>query len=430
MTKKLIGISVILVCSSLPFAAFGENVITRWNAQALETVRTERLGAAPASRTYALVNVAMYDAVNGIDRRRHRSTRDYALVPPTGAPGRGDRRAAAAAAAHAVLSSLYPDLGDRYDAQLASDLDAFGGHSGRRVALGVTWGEEVGNQVVALRAEDGSSPQEIQPGGTSPGEFRANFTSAQYRNMIPFAIEDKAPYRSLGPPPLTSREYLAAHHEVRLLGDDAYVNQDYEEIFRFWRGGGGSARPPGEWIKIAIVVAEQRQTTLFLSATARLFALLGMAMADSTITTWDSKFTYHFWRPATAIQYASTDGNPDTVEDLNWTPRNGSIGGSPEHTSGQSTYAGAGSTILAGFYCDDSIEFSFEGDDAIAGPRTFVSFSDAAREAGRARIFAGIHFEFSNQAGQGAGRSVAREILATALQRSGPFDRLRDCAPR
>lgn len=146
-----------------------------------------------------------------------------------------------------------------------------------------------------------------------------------------------------------------------------------------------------------------------------------MAMGDSVIPAWASKFDSRFWRPATAIQNASTDGNPLTVEDQNWIQRNSSIGGSPEHTSGQSTFAGAGSTVLAGFYCTDNIEFTFTGDNAIAGPRTFESFSDAAREAGRARIMAGIHFEFSNQAGQKAGRGVGSEIVTESLQRLRPL---------
>ena len=422
--------TIVLWMLMTPVLGFSQTVqpIITWNHQALDTVRTG-VGTPAAARLYAMVNVAMYDAVNGIDRANNLSTRDHALVPPTGAPFLGSRFAAASAAAHAVLSALHPELSAVYDGQLADELEALGGTGSTFIDIGVTWGETVGAMVVTLRTNDGSSPQEIQPGGTGPGDFRADFTSAQYRNMTPFAIADKAPYLSPGPPALTSREYLAAHHEVRLLGDAAYVNQNYEDIFRFWRGGSGSARPPGEWIKIAITVAEERETTLFLSQTARLFALLGMALGDATITAWDSKFTYQFWRPATAIVNASTDGNPDTVEDAAWTPRNGSIGGSPEHTSGQSTYAGAGSTILAGFYCDNNIAFTFEGDDAINGPRTFESFSDAAREAGRARIFAGIHFELSNQAGQTAGRGVAREILATALQRNTPFSLLLDCAP-
>ncbi len=159
-------------------------------------------------------------------------------------------------------------------------------------------------------------------------------------------------------------------------------------------------------------------TKFSISRTVRLFALLGMALGDSAATSADSKFAYHFWRPATAIQNADTDGNPDTEADASWAPRNGSIGGSPEHTSGQSTFAGSGSTILADFYCDDHITFTFTGDNAIAGSRTFGGFSEAATEAGRARIFAGIHFEFSNQAGQSAGRGLAREILDNKLLRN------------
>ncbi len=240
--------------------------------------------------------------------------------------------------------------------------------------------------------------------------------------MTPFGILDPSIYLSAGPPALASPDYAVALNEVKLLGNAAIPDQDKEEMFRFWRAGGGSARPPGEWIKIALTVAPAHDATRHsILHTARLFALLGMALGDSAITSVDSKFTYHFWRPTTAIQNADTDGNPETQADPTWTPRNGSIGGSPEHTSGQSTFAAAGATVLGQFYCDDDMAFAFEGDNAIAGPRTFASFSEAAAEAGRARIFAGIHFEFSNQAGQQAGRGVAKEILASQLlMKDGP----------
>ena len=389
-------------------------LILDWNQQALDTVRIERLGAFDAARTYAMVNVAMYDAVNGIKRNRNKSDLAHALVPPHGAPSRANAKAAAAAAAHTVLSLLFPDQVTMYDDQLDTHLNGLRRRG--RIARGVAWGEHVGTQVVELRETDGSSPPEVQPGGSGPGEFRADFGSAAFRNMTPFAIADAQAYISAGPPALTSREYLAAHTEVRLLGDIAYVNTDYDEIFSFWKAGGGSARPPGEWIKVAMVVADDQGTVRNLLRTSRLMTLLSMGMADASISVVHDKFTHHFWRPATAIQNANTDGNPDTVQDAGWNPRNGSIGGSPEHTSGQSAFAGVGSTILAAFYGDDNITFTFEGDNAIAGSRTFASFSDAAREAGRSRILAGIHFEFSNQAGQMTGRGVAREILMNALQ--------------
>ncbi len=392
--------------------------IVDWNNLALDTTRAERLGAAPASRLYAMVNIAIYDAVNGIDVARGISTREAALVGAAGAPLFASKRAAASAAAHAVLSALYPDQAALYDAQLAADLR----FPFFVVAAGANWGSYVGQQVVTLRSDDGSSPTEVQPGDGAAGEFRADFTSAQYRNLRPFGIASAGPYRSPGPPALDSQAYADALNEVKDLGNAAVPDPGKDEIFLFWKGGGGSARPPGEWIKVALVLATEQPSTRFsLSRTARLFALLGMALGDSTATAWDSKFVYHFWRPATAIQNADSDGNPATLADPSWAPRNGSIGGSPEHTSGQSTYAGSGSTILAGFFCRDAIAFSFEGDNAIAGPRQFSSFSEAAAEAGRARIFAGIHFEFSNQAGQAAGRGVGEEILANRLLRGqGP----------
>ncbi|ETW98224.1 MAG: hypothetical protein ETSY1_19615 [Candidatus Entotheonella factor] len=389
--------------------------VLTWNDMALDTVRTERLGAFGAARLYAMVNVAMYDAVNGINVANGWTDREEALVSSDTAPSYVSRRAAAMAAAHAVLSALHPNLSGLYDPQLAADLANLLG-TPTFIEGGRQWGESVGQQVVALRANDGSSPSETQPGGSGPGEFRADWGSAQYRNMTPFAINDPVDYFSAGPPALSSTEYADALNEVKTLGNAAIPDTNKEEIFRFWRGGGGSARPPGEWIKVAMTVASNHSyTKFFLSRTVRLFALLGMALGDSAVTSADSKFAYHFWRPTTAIQNADTDGNAATVADPTWAPRNGSIGGSPEHTSGQSTFAGAGSTILAGFFDDDTIAFTFEGDDAIAGPRTFSSFSAAAAEAGRARIFAGIHYEFSNQAGQMAGRDLAAEILSTQL---------------
>ena len=403
-----------IVSNSKAFAEMQpENVIITWNELALDTVREKELGSSTAARLYATVNIAMYDAINGIDRADGTSTLDFALVSPDDASSEADRRAAAIAAAHAVLSTEQADREDIYDAQMAADLDAIGDDDKNDVEAGLSWGANVGQQVVELRADDGTSPKMVESARSEAGEFQSDFTSAHNANMRPFAIADPLIYRSAGPPPLDSEEYANAFNEVKELGNLAIPDQEKEEIFRFWKGGSGSSRSPGEWIKIAIIVADQQD--LSLSESARLFALLGMAMGDSVRVYSDDKLVYFFWRPQTAIRNADTDGNPDTEKDPNWEPRNGSKGGSPEHVAGQSVFAGAGSTILAGFFGWDDMSFTFEADDAIAGPRTFESFSDAAQEGGRARIFAGIHFEFSNQEGQEAGRSLANEILATKL---------------
>lgn len=183
------------------------NVVTRWVDQALNTVRAGNISTPAGARLYAMATVSMYDAVNGIDRLRHRSMRAYALVPPDGAPIAGNRRAATAAAAHAVLIALLPSHASVLDGALAEELATLGGQGAPPVALGRDWGHFVGEQVVALWANDGTQVAETPPPGTGPGEFRLPFTGAQFRHMSPFGVESIAPYASPGPPLLTSTEY-------------------------------------------------------------------------------------------------------------------------------------------------------------------------------------------------------------------------------
>ena len=400
--------------------------VVEWTEETLEAVRNERIGTPVAARLYAMLGAAMYDAVNGIDRAQlgWKKGREYALLTTKkSGPKYASREAAAAGAAYAILTSEVPELKAEFKELLQSQISDLGYY--KQVRQGLFWGYRVGRAIAKSRSNDGSQTPETLPAGTDIGEFRSDFTSAHFRNMDPFAIENPSIYESSGAPALDSPEYAEAFNEVKALGNGNQPNQEFEEIFRFWRGSGGSARPPGEWMKVAAIVAEQEGTLNSVSDTTRLFALLGMALGDAVIPTWSSKYNFQFWRPGTAVLEANADGNPLTEADLTWVPRNGSLGSSPEHTSGQSTFAGAGSTILKGFFCTDNISFEFEGDTAIAGNRSFDSFSQAAAEAGRARIMAGIHFEFSNQGGQKAGRALASEILDSKLSPLNP--KVKDC---
>ena len=212
-------------------------MVLAWNEQALDAVREERLGTPVAARLYAMVNIAIYDAVNGIDRARlgHFDRffgRDFALVEPAGAPRRGNREAAAAAAAHAVLVALVPERAGDFDVQLAADLGRLG--AGGQVIAGQLWGERVGETVVELRENDGAAPQQVLPGGTAPGQFRRDFTSAQFAELLPFGIANSLPYESDGPPALDSLAYAGALAEVLLLGNGNLPTAAFDEIFRFW----------------------------------------------------------------------------------------------------------------------------------------------------------------------------------------------------
>ena len=396
----------------------GLDAVQAWNGLALDAVRATRASDADAARWYAMVNVAMYDAVNGIV-----GGRGAALVPGPG-PRDGDPLAAAVAAAHAVLVRVDPARAAAYDSRLDADLALL--RPGHRRTAGVKWGDDVGQRVVAVRATDGSTPVQSQPAGTGPGVFRAEWAGTQYRNVEPFAVRDPGVYEPGPPPALDSLDYAAAFAEVALLGDAAIPAPDKLATYQFWSVGAGSDQPPGEWLKIALTVAGARR--LSLAPATRLAALLTMALADATVATVRTKFDFRHWRPTTAIREADTDGNPLTRPDPTWSARAGAVGGSPEWVSGHSSYSGAGATVLAGFFCADRIGFTLTTDTAPGGQaRSYPSFSAAAAEAGRSRVYGGQHFEFSNQAGQAIGRGVGTEVIATRLLRLDGQTHFGDC---
>lgn len=389
----------------------GPNRVEQWNELALNAVRLRRATDADAARLYAMLNVAVYDAVNGIPHRGGHPARTPAMVTGPG-PRDGDVRAAAVSAAHTVMLALDPDRATVYDAALASDLAEI--RPGQRRDAGLAWGRSVGQQVVAARADDGSTPGQTQPGGTRPGVFPAAWSGVQYRAGRPFGVVD-ATRHVMGPPPaLDSLDYAAAFAEVALLGSAAVPAPDKLATFQYWSLPAGSDQPPGEWVKVALLAADSRD--LSLASSARLLALLTMALADTTVATVGTKFAHRHWRPAHAIPQADLDGNPYTGADTGWLPRAGAPGSTPEWVSGHSSYSGSAATVLSGFFCTDAVPFTLVTDSAPnAEPRSYPGFSAAAAEAGRSRVFGGQHFEFSNQAGLALGRGVAGEVLATRL---------------
>ena len=407
------GVPAALGASSKAAASDG-GVVRAWNELAFQQVRDSNSSDGQAARLYAMVDAAMFDAVNGT----------AAVGPPrraaiVTAPRRvaADPVAAAAGAAHDVLAALYPGGLSAYDTQLASDLGSE--PSATRVQRGRDWGAQVASGVLSARSDDGSQGNEIQPGGSGFGAFTASW-APQYRHLRPFVISDPERYLSTGTPNVLSGEYVAAYNEVKTLGGAVPADDAALATYRFWSLGSRTDQPPGGWLQVADAVSDSRH--LSLADTARLFALQSIAMADTVAPTFETKYRFHTWRPTTAIR-ALDDGNPDTVQDPTWSPRAGTIGGTPEHWSGHSTFSVAAATALAGFFCDDNLPFSLHTDGQ-AETRSYASFSAAAVEAGRSRILGGLHFSYSDTTGRAAGRAIANEVLASALLREhGPTHR-------
>jgi hypothetical protein len=217
---------------------------------------------------------------------------------------------------------------------------------------------------------------------------------------------------------LDSARWAADYNEVKRLGAaiGSLRTPEQDLIALFWADGAGTETPPGHWNRIAQRVSADRPGTL--EDTARLFALLNIAMADAGICAWDAKYAFDFWRPVTAIRNGDADGNPATEADPAWTsfivtpPF-------PEYVSGHSAFSGAAATILARFYGTDRIAFT-TGSDAVPGVlRTFEGFNDAAAEAAMSRLYGGIHFRSAIQDGLVAGVEIGEWTYARALAPKG-----------
>ncbi|MCA1780245.1 MAG: vanadium-dependent haloperoxidase [Xanthomonadaceae bacterium] len=391
----------------------------------LDAVRDQNIGTGGAGRLYAMTTIAMYDAVNGMDRRTPevlQPNRGHALVPPDGAPNPllANRGLAAAVAAYTVLSELVPEQSAKLDQALMQEI-ANSKLPGIRLWRSLLWGGFVGNQVLSVRANDGSQGAEILSASSDAGRFR-NDWDGQLRNMLPFGISDPSEFISPdGPPARTSNEYaLAVYRSVLFGAPDG--NPEHDALAQFWRFPSNSVRETGGWFPAALEVARQQGTTASVSDTARLFALLGMAIADSVIVVWNEKALHLTWRPVTAIRRANEDGNPltDAFWDPDFVSRFGQVGGSPEWTSGQANFAGAGAGVLSGFYCRDDIAFSFNAGNT-AEPRSYTSFSEARREAVFSRILQGNHFEFTLNRSEQTGSAMANEIIRSRLTRMNPI---------
>jgi hypothetical protein len=371
------------------------DVVTDWNNAALDATRAGSTAPPIASRSLAILHVSIYDAVNGIAR-----THEPYLVQ-SAVPASASREAAASAAAHDALINLFPSAASTFDALHAAILAGI--PDGPQKTAGIVWGEFVADQILVARANDGSDAIVPPPGGSGPGvwiptppAFRP-YLLPQWGFVAPFAMNSSSQFRPPGPPSLDSQRYAADYNEVKELGAlvGSTRTEDQSEIALFWADGAGTETPPGHWNSIAQTIATAQSNTL--EENARLFAFLNIAMADAAICAWDAKYTFHFWRPVTAINFAEPE--------LNWmsfivTPP------FPDYVSGHSTFSGAAATVLPLFYDTEDLPFTI-GSDFLPGVyRSFPTCLAAAGEAADSRLYGGIHFRSANEDGLQAGISI------------------------
>lgn len=423
-TLVVLGASALAQPAAPLPALLRADVVLRWNDVALNAIRSERTTPPVAARDLAMVHAATCDAVIA-------ATGGYSAYLVKVQPTAGvSAEAAAAGAAHKILSELYPRQRGRFDLALADSLAALPG--GATKTFGADLGRFVAERVLAWRARDNLNGRATYEPAAAPGVWQrtppdfAEPLLPQWPGLTPFGVDARERFRPRPPPRLTDPAYTTAYREAKELGryDSPTRTREQTEIALFWSDDAGTCTPPGHWNLIAQDVVRRRD--LPLVPAARAFALLNVALADAAILCWECKYRFAFWRPVTAIRQADRDGNPQTEPDPSWRPLL-TTPPFPSYTSGHSSFSGAAAAVLADVF-GDATHFEIAADGLPGVRRSFDSFGAAAEEAGQSRIYGGIHWQFDNTEALAMGRALGRFVCKSYLL-PRPADRVTTYPP-
>ena len=427
----------------------------------------DQQGPTRNSRAFAIVSIAVFDAVNAFDQRFSA----YNVIAP--APRGASRDAAIAQAAYTTLRALHPRQVVRLDQLFSSDLSAINA-SPEAVAAGRAVGLASANAILQRRANDNANHVEpafgaggvIARGATvgfagvgaiNGGNLAApNWTpdpvglprgvalGARWGNVTPFVLNSGDQFRVPPTPTPGTPRFRAGFSDVTAIGADPTVagstNGAREQfIGNFWGYDGAAllGTPPRLYNQVAISIANAKRLRR-VDSYARLLALVNTTMADSGIAAWDSKYFYNYWRPVTGVRRGGEAGDSTIVNIPAWKPFGASVVNAevveaftppfPAYPSGHATFGAALFESLRDLYPDNtrftfvSDEYNGAGVDPSGVPRPFVpvryrSFQEAQEENGQSRIFNGVHWEWDSIEGQNMGVNIARFTIDNAFQR-------------
>jgi hypothetical protein len=414
--RTVLAIGVLSVITTPAEAAVNDDpeVVIEWN-QLLQSNIPPTAGLF-SFRYYAMMHIAMFDAVNSIEQDFKRY---HVRVQANRA---ASAEAAAAQAAHDVLVALIPSAEATFDEALQSRLAEIPRWRGGQ---GVVVGKRVARAILAWRTGDGSeqpNPPYLPPSlpglwqPTADGQVAAGLNFAR---MEPFGLVTPTQYLPDPPPFLDSAEYATDFEGVKEIGsiDSETRTSDQTLLALLIAGSGYSPGPFALWSNVARDVARSEHLTLI--KTARLFALVTASMNDGLQTSQSSKFVYHFWRPVTAIRQADEDFNDQTAPDPDWTPLLGTPP-YPSHASNVACFGASAARSLARIFRADAIPFTVTWAGADENPdvtRSYTSFSQLSEEASLSRVYGGIHFAFELNASHESCTKVADYLFDNYMQR-------------
>jgi len=408
--------------------SYDNSVVLKWN-EAVSLAVDNKMPPPPEARIYAMVMLAMHDALNNAVPKYKTYALDNRGVYFKDVSKKNIQKiadAAAAQAAHDVLVKLVPATAIQAATLLNECLSSIEESEYR--TRGIQTGKDAAEAILEKRKNDPPLKFAAYPQGTEPGQYRSPMPysvanppawpdNAAYAPDLgtfePFGVKSSKQFRAIPPYSLGSSEYTADYNEVKSLGGNSSTTRTPEqaEMGVFFLDNVANS------INRVLRILAVRQK-LDGWETARLLALTHMAQFDAVQSSFEGKYHYNLWRPETAINNGETDGNDDTAGDVSWkilaaaraTPP------TPTYPSTHAEAAGAVAEILKLYFRRDNIPFTISSYALPDVERSFYSFSQFAREVSISRIYIGYHFRNDIVQGEKMGRKLAKFVFENNLK--------------
>lgn len=414
--KRALGLCMLMATIWFGSVTARADVVLDWNAIAVKTAVANGQNPFAQARTATIVQLAVFESVNATTGEYH------PYLGTITAPAGASPDAAAVQAAYRVLSTYFPASASTLDAEHANSLAAIPDSQAK--TDGIATGESAALAMIALRANDGSSPPQFKiPGSPVPGEWQATPScpivngvavgvAFQWQNITPFGIHNANNFLLDPPPALGSREYAKAYNEVMTVGSlySTERPQDRSNVALFY----AASSPTQVFNQVVQQVAQERWHSL--TENARALAVVNMAMNDSLIASFLNKYRYNFWRPETAIRAGDTDGNRRTQADPSFLPFV-TTPCFPSYPSNHGSAANAAAEVLEHIYgeCRHSITLSNPAVPDIV--LQYTTFKQITEDISDARVYGGIHFRTDQDAGERLGRAIGKVVYRNNLRR-------------
>ena len=393
-------LSAVLIANGIAHA----DVVVDWTERADAIAADKRMSSPAYVRVETLMHVAMFEALNAIERRYQ----PYRLSLV--ADRNTSQDVAAAAAGHAVLVAQYPDQKSSLDAMLAQQLALAA--EGPAKERGLILGRKAAAGILELRSNDGSVTTDTYRPVTEPGRYvpTSPVASAAVGAWTPWVMASATQFRPAAPPALNSPVWTRDFNEIREIGalDSKLRSAEQTTVGKFWLVTGARA-----WNPMVAQLAGARRMDLL--DCARLYALTSLAGSDAYIAVFDAKYHYNFWRPVTAVRNADITGNAATPRDPGWLPL-GETPMHPEYPCAHCITASAVAAVLRGVVGEEIGTLSLTSATAPGVTRSWTRLDDYVDEVSNARIWAGFHYRFSTDAGKDMGRKIGELTVTTQLR--------------